>query len=163
MKNIYFHESVTYQLHSIENLVNCPMIYIDDIAYLLCLIWYDCSYHLYYTESRPDIRRLQRIASIEGRVIEVADRVTHHWERLAQVLRLERSVTKQVKRREKTLQGACIAVLQHWLVGKGRRPVSWETLMNSLKEMGQRDLYEELILVRREGIRLDDGRIVIYF
>ena len=93
----------------------------------------------------------------------MADRVSHHWEKLAQVLRLERSATKQVKRKEKTHQAACIAVLQLWLSGKGRRPVSWETMMNGLKEIGQRDLCEDLMLVRREGIRLDDGRIVIYF
>ena len=115
------------------------------------------------TESRPALHWLQKLTSVEGRVVAVADRVAAYWEKLAQALHFERSVVKQVKRREKTREAACVAVLKRWLEGKGRRPVNWDTLLTCLNEIGQRDLCEEVILLRREGIRLDDGRIVIYF
>ena len=95
---------------------------------------------------RPELYQLQRLESRGGRPIEVIEKVAAHWERLALALHFEGHVLEIVKRDEMTVEGSCRSILYRWLNGEARTPVSWDTLITSLKEIKFRVLAEDLEL-----------------
>ena len=73
--------------------------------------------------------------------MKVIEQVSPVWEWLANALHFSPAVVKTIKlNNHYQYDRACMDMFGHWLEGKARHPVSWETLMAALRDSGERDL-----------------------
>ena len=83
------------------------------------------------------IPKLHELDRIEGndKVVKVIEHVASSWDKLALRLHFSRHDIGRISRdtREQSVQATSV-VFTEWLDGKGRKPVTWETLMSALKE-----------------------------
>ena len=80
--------------------------------------------------------------------MKVIDAVAHKWERFA--IRLDFTFG-DIKRIEKECHSqpvdACQHVVGEWLSGKGRKPISWSTVIEVLEEIDLSALAKDLATV----------------
>ena len=68
-----------------------------------------------------------------GKELRIMDTVAAKWDKIALALHFDFPIIDAV--RESTrfqADKACHSILQKWLEGKGRRPVTWETFVEGL-------------------------------
>ena len=75
---------------------------------------------------KPEMWQLQRF--------EVVNEVSTDWEKLALALHLRGEIIREQSQFQ--AEAACHNVLQRWLNGEGRQPVTWDTLVNCLEDIG---------------------------
>ena len=104
-----------------------------------------------FPADRPELYQLQHIQGQGGVVVKIIEKVAAHWERLALALHFEGHVLEIVRRDHVSDSMAqCRAILYRWLNGEARSPVSWNTLVTSLKEIEFTLLAEGLEAVLRK-------------
>ena len=92
--------------------------------------------------------QLQRFVGVSGKPVRVVEEVCADWEKLALALQFRGGVIRAVERSQHfQVEAACLTILQRWLDGEGRQPVTWETLMESLEDIEYGTLASDL---RRE-------------
>jgi len=98
---------------------------------------------------RPEMWQLQRFVGVGGRPVKVVENVCADWEKLALALQFRGGVIRAVRESERPLvEPACRRILERWSVnGEGRQPVTWETLVECLDDIGHCTLASDL---RRE-------------
>ena len=97
---------------------------------------------------RPETWQLQRFVGVGGRPVRVVENVCADWEKLSLALQFHGGVIRAVERSQHFQVGAaCLTILQKWLDGEGRQPVTWETLIGCLEGIGHSTLASDL---RRE-------------
>ena len=100
---------------------------------------------------RPELYQLQHLQGQGCVIVKVIEKVAAHWERLALALHFEGHVLEIVRRDHMSDSMAqCRAILYRWLNGEARSPVSWGTLVKSLKEIEFTLLAEGLEAVLRQ-------------
>ena len=78
--------------------------------------------------------QLQRLEGKGGKVVRVIERVAGNWEKLAYALEFSSDVVKTIRRDcHYECEQACQEVLHRWISGAARQPVSWWTLVESLR------------------------------
>ena len=80
---------------------------------------------------------MSQIDCVEGNdeVIKVIERVAGSWEKVATRLCFEGHDIQRIKRDDRnSCTEACRTMFIEWLRGKGRKPITWETLIKTLKE-----------------------------
>ena len=84
--------------------------------------------------SIPKLHELDRIEG-NGKVVKVIEHVASTWNKVALRLHFNYHDVNRISRdfHQQSVQ-AISAVLTEWLEGKGRKPVTWETLILALKE-----------------------------
>ena len=98
---------------------------------------------------RPEMWQLQSFVGVGGRPVRVMENVCADWEKLALALQFRGGVIRAVRESERPLvESACRCILERWSVdGEGRQPVTWETLVGCLEDIGHSTLASDL---RRE-------------
>ena len=82
------------------------------------------------TGDRPEVSQLQTFVGVAGRPIRVVEEVSSDWEKLALAFQFRHGVINAVRRDEHfQVEAACRTILQRWVDGEGRQPVTWETLI----------------------------------
>ena len=80
------------------------------------------------------MRQLERFVGVRGMVFEVVKEVSTDWEKVALALRLSGEIIRE--QRHFQPEAACRTILQRWLNGEGRQPVTWDTLLDCLEDIG---------------------------
>ena len=94
---------------------------------------------------RPELWELQRFVGVSGRVVKVVEEVSADWEKLALALKFCGAVIRTVRESERfQVEGACRNILHRWLEGQSSLPVTWDTLVECLEDIGHRSLAEDL-------------------
>ena len=92
--------------------------------------------------------QLQKFVGMSGRAVRVVEEVSADWEKLALALRFRCGIIRAVRENERLLvEPACRRILERLLDEEGRQPVTWETLVECLEDIGHGTLTGDL---RRE-------------
>lgn len=96
---------------------------------------------------RPKFQQLHYLKSSDGTIIRVVEQAAQEWERLSYALDFPRSTVNVVSRdNPQNAVGACGEILGKWLDGvEGtRQPISWNSLIDALKECDMNTLAVDL-------------------
>ena len=92
--------------------------------------------------------QLQSFLGVSGRTVKVVENICAVWKKLSLALQFPGGVISAVERSQHfQVEAACLTMLQRWLDGEGRQPVTWETLVECLEDIGHCTLASNL---RRE-------------
>lgn len=98
------------------------------------------------------IPKLHELDRIEGNniVVKVIEHVASTWDKLALRLHFSHQDISRIHRdtREQSMQ-AVSTMFTDWLDGKGRKPMTWETLITALKEGEYLTIASELEVIFR--------------
>ena len=100
------------------------------------------------------MQQLERFVGVKGMVFEVVKEVSTDWEKLALALHLCGEII--MEQRHFRPEAACHTILQRWLSGDGRQPVTWDTLLDCLEEIGHGTLAGYL---RKELVHAKDDSV----
>lgn len=78
--------------------------------------------------------QLQKFVGVSGMALEVVKEVSTDWEKLALALHLRGEIIREQSQFQ--AETACHNILQRWLNGEGRQPVTWGTLVDGLEDIG---------------------------
>ena len=90
-----------------------------------------------------------RLVSKNGEQILIRDQLARNWEDLFLCLNFEpaeenQSMISVIKRNNAgKVEDACRDVLLKWLAGGGRKPVTWATFIEVLRDMGESSLADK--------------------
>ena len=101
------------------------------------------------------MRQLERFVGKNGMVFEVVKEVSTDWEKLALALHLRGEIIREQWHFQP--EAACCTILQRWLNGDGRQPVTWDTLLDCLEDIGHGTLtgYLRKELVPAKDVSVD--------
>ena len=72
-----------------------------------------------------------------GKIVKIIEHVAPRWRAVATRLHFEGHIIQRItKDHSSSCTDACRTVFIEWLDGRGRKPVTWETLIKVLKEAG---------------------------
>ena len=101
--------------------------------YLLWLI--DCNIIVLLDEC-PDVVQLEQLRTQDGRVIKIVTEVAGDWEQMAQRLDFSEPEVIIIRRSHPNdVESACTDMFERWLAGEHRQPVTWQTVVDCLKEL----------------------------
>ena len=72
------------------------------------------------------------------------NRTASVWEKVATRLYFEGHDISAIRRDEHQVEGACRTMFDEWLKGKGRTPITWETVVKVLEEAELAEVAEDL-------------------
>ena len=94
-------------------------------------------YAMYLPADKPKLHQL-KFLRCRGRTLKIIETVAEQLEEMTLALQLE----------DHAFEGdpvpACCEMMQQWLDGEGRKPVTWLTLIESLADTGFLDLAKNL-------------------
>ena len=77
--------------------------------------------------------------------MRIIDTVASKWDRIAIRLHFNGHDISRIERDHKeSVVRACRTMFSEWLEGKGRKPISWNTLIKTLKEADYSELASEV-------------------
>ena len=79
-----------------------------------------------------------------GKTVKVIERTAADWECVATTLHFEGHEIKTIRADYNQSADACRNMFIEWLEGKGRQPITWETVLSALNEAGFGELASEL-------------------
>ena len=80
-----------------------------------------------------------------GSTVRIINTVASKWDRIAIRLHFSGHDISRIERdHEKSVVRACQTMFSEWLEGKGRKPISWNTLIKTLKEADYSELASEV-------------------
>ena len=78
--------------------------------------------------------------------MKVVEEVAAKWEQLAYVLHFSPAVVRNIQRdTQHDCVSACQEVLYRWLNGETSHPVSWQTLIDSLRDCDFNTLADDIL------------------
>ena len=92
---------------------------------------------------KPRLHELDRIKG-SGKTVKVIERTAAYWERVAMRLHFEGHEIDTIAADYRQSEDACRKMFSDWLLGKGRQPKSWETVIGSLNEAGFGEIASDL-------------------
>jgi hypothetical protein len=84
-------------------------------------------------DEMPRLHQLQRLCK-DSTVVNIIRAVAPSWETFSLYLEMERNMIDIWKRNTDEVEDAARKLFGHWLDGKGRKPISWKTLIQALRE-----------------------------
>ena len=114
----------------------------------------DCFPVFLLSGDRPEMQQLERFVGKNGMVFEVVKEVSTDWEELALALHLRGEIIRE--QRHFQPEAACHNILQRWLNGDGQQPVTWDTLLDCLEDIGHGTLAGYL---RKEVVPAKDDSV----
>ena len=114
----------------------------------------DCFPVFLLAGDRPEMRQLERFVGVRGMVFEVVKEVSTDWEKLVLALHLRGEIIRE--QRHFQPEAACRTTLQRWLNGDGQQPVTWDTLLDCLEDIGHGTLAGDL---RKEVVSAKDDSV----
>ena len=96
---------------------------------------------------------LDELDLLQGKckMVRVIDRIAPMWKRVATRLHSEsHDIIRIHKDHYKDSREACLQVMMEWLSGKGRQPITWETLMKAFDEAELSEVNKDLKVILAE-------------
>lgn len=87
-----------------------------------------------FTDDLPKLHQLQRLEHRED-TVNVMETVAPIWEKVAVALHFEGYVAVIKQNNQQQVEPSCLSMFSEWLNGRGRRPASWLTLVDVLREV----------------------------
>ena len=83
-----------------------------------------------------------KVLAVGGEKVRVVQEVAVHWKDLAMALRFDYSLIKIIREDNKhdSCVEACEDMFHRWLEGEACQPVTWERLIEALKDIDQSTL-----------------------
>ncbi|MCG8622948.1 MAG: death domain-containing protein, partial [Proteobacteria bacterium] len=106
--------------------------------------------HTHTIDETPKPNQLIRLVGKNGEQISIRDHLAGNWEDLFLCLNFEpaeenQSMIAVIKRNNAgRVEDACRDVLLKWLAGDGRKPITWTTFVEVLKDMGESSLANKI-------------------
>ena len=82
-----------------------------------------------------------------GKTVRVIDMVASKWEKVALRLHFSGHDISRIERDHNKSVRACQTMFTEWLEGKGRKPVTWDTLIKALGEAELSQVARDLEIV----------------
>ena len=80
--------------------------------------------------------QLEQLRTHDGRVIRIVIEVAAHWEQMARRLGFKEPEVRTITRNHPCdVESACTDMFEQWLAGEHRKPVTWQTVVDCLKEI----------------------------
>ena len=99
-------------------------------------------------DSTPKLHQLLKLVDRNGEEVRIRDHLAPKWEDLATYMHFERATSMIIGTDNVgKVEDACQRVLEKWLDGKGRKPVTWETLINVLVDVEKSELADKIKFV----------------
>ena len=96
------------------------------------------------TDKRPKMNELFCIRDKRDRRIKLISTVQTNLTALGLVLGLDYSTIQSIEQRNHPQETSCTEILDHWLKGNGRTPVTWKTLLEALRDCSFMQLADDL-------------------
>ena len=93
--------------------------------------------------SKPHLHELDCIGG-RCKTVKVIYKTAHVWKQIATRLYFEGHDILRIEKDERHAEDACRKVFIEWLVGKGRTPTTWGTVLQALNEAEQGELAKDL-------------------
>ena len=106
--------------------------------------------HILFTSSpdtNPNLQELLKFTRTDGRVINIPVEIGTKYFELGIFLLDDRSgsrVKSMASRHQNAAKQINIEILQEWLEGSGKKPVTWATLVEVLRDIGLSTLADEI-------------------
>ena len=106
--------------------------------------------HTHTIDETPKPNQLIRLVGKNGEQISIRDHLAGNWEDLFLCLNFEppeenQSMIAVIKRNNGgRVEDACRDVLLKWLAGGGRKPITWTTFVEVLRDMGESSLANKI-------------------
>ena len=102
--------------------------------------------NLFPPGDKPKFHHLKLFKGKDGNTIRVIKTDASKWDEVAYSLHFKRQVVNTISRDDPQDESACEEVLDRWLSGDltTRQPVTWATLIQSLRDYQQNSLAEDL-------------------
>jgi hypothetical protein len=84
-------------------------------------------------DEMPQLHQLQHLCR-GNIVVNIIREVARSWEKFALYLMMERNMIDIWKRNADDVEDAARKLFGHWLDGNGRKPISWKTLVQALRD-----------------------------
>jgi len=116
-----------------------------------------------HTDQQPTLRQLMLLKSPSGKAVEIFQSITPHWKNLGVYFDLDEMgcILDCIARdHQYSLTRCFLQMMNKWLQGCGRQPVTWATLIEVLKEANYIrlaiDVKEAVLSQRDEGKAMED-------
>ena len=84
----------------------------------------------------PKVAQLEQLRSPDGKVIKIITEVAGVWEEMARRLDFSEPEVSIISRDHgNSVKLACTNVFVQWLAGEHRQPVTWQTVVDCLREL----------------------------
>ena len=99
--------------------------------------------------SLSDQPKFHQLDLIEGykKTVRVIEQSAAKWEKIATRLYFEICDISRIKKDNNECDAACQTVFVEWLNGRGREPITWNTLIKVLNEAGLAELAADIKLI----------------
>jgi len=96
------------------------------------------------TDKRPKMNELFCIRDKQNRRFKLISTVQTNLTALGLVLDLDYSIIPSIEQRNHSQEASCTEIFDHWLKGNGRTPVTWKTLLETLRDCDFMQLADDL-------------------
>ena len=80
--------------------------------------------------------QLEQLRTHDGRIVKIVTEVAAHWKQMARSLGFkEQEVIIIHRNHPNDVESACIDMFERWLAGGHRQPVTWQTVVDCLREL----------------------------
>ena len=87
-------------------------------------------------DESPDMARLEQLRTHNERVIKIVTEVAGVWEQMARTLDFSEAEVIIIQRNHPSdVESACTDMFRRWLSGQHRQPVTWQTVIDCLREL----------------------------
>lgn len=96
-------------------------------------------------QERPTLAQLVHMDLHSGRELRILDNIASHWEKIGMCLQIDEATLRMITVNTRgDVMDCCREMMQRWLMGSGRQPVTWATLIEVLREAGLKTLAGDL-------------------
>lgn len=90
----------------------------------------------YLVAEHPTLAHLEYLVAKGGRVLKIVTEVAGRWEKMARSLNFTEGEIEIIQRNHPgDVESACSDVFKRWLERKHRHPVTWQTVVECLREV----------------------------
>ena len=93
---------------------------------------------------KPRHHQLERIRG-NGKTVKVIERSAAYWKCVAMRLHFEGHEINTIETDSSQSEDACRSMFIKWLEGRGRQPITWETVLSALSEAGFGEIKSDLL------------------
>ena len=114
------------------------IIIIATLLYSLCKIM-----RTYTIGSAPELHLLLCL-KVDGKQLKLVESVAVEWKQLGLALKFNYSLLEAIETKKITCEDCCLEMLHKWLSGEACQPITWERLIEALRDLELASLAAQL-------------------
>ena len=118
-----------------------------DIVWL-CLFYVLNSYHVSPPDTQPTLMQLTYMVAPSGKEVRIIENISAKWKKVGILFNFDPTgctIDLIDARHPSDPEACCTDMMKMWLEGRGRKPASWATLVEVLKNAKFNNLADELV------------------